>query len=105
MMHAERHTPPRAAPAPPAPDSAQPEQPRSGFYLQLGAYSRADKAAEVRARLLESGLVEMVDVVLAGSLHRLFGGPFDSREAALKAGRALPAALGIKPIVVRRGAD
>jgi rare lipoprotein A len=103
LMLEGRVTQTSEARAEPAADSAQPEQPRSGFYLQLGAYSRADKAAEVRARLLESGLVEMVDVVLAGSLHRLFGGPFDSREAALKAARALPA-LGIKPIVVRRGA-
>jgi rare lipoprotein A len=100
----DRVTQTSEARAEPAPDSAQPEQAPSGFYLQLGAYSRADKAAEVRASLLAAGVFGMVDVVIAGPVHRLFGGPFDSREAALKAGRALPAALGIKPIVVRRGA-
>jgi rare lipoprotein A len=84
-----------------AQDAPQPK-PTDGFYLQLGAYSRADKAAEVRARLLASGVVELVEVVQSGYVHRLYGGPFGSREEALKAGRALPSALAIKPIVVRR---
>ncbi|MDL2354914.1 MAG: septal ring lytic transglycosylase RlpA family protein [Pseudomonadota bacterium] len=76
-----------------------------GFFLQLGAYSRADKAVEVRARVLATGAVEIIEVVQAGAIHRLYGGPFASREDALKAGRALPAALAIKPFVVRRTAD
>ncbi|HEU4372109.1 MAG TPA: septal ring lytic transglycosylase RlpA family protein [Telluria sp.] len=73
-----------------------------GFYLQLGAYSRPDKAAEVRDKLLATGVLEMVEVVPAGVVNRIYGGPFASREAALKVARALPAALAIKPIVVRR---
>jgi rare lipoprotein A len=80
-------------------------QPAAGFYLQLGAYGRADKAAEMRGKLLASGVVELIEVVQAGSVHRLYGGPFGSRDDALAALRALPPALGIKPIVVRRGAD
>jgi rare lipoprotein A len=76
-----------------------------GYYLQLGAFIRADKAAEVRDRVLGSGAVEMVEVVRAGLLHRLYGGPFGSRDEALTAARSLPAALAIKPIVVRRSAD
>jgi rare lipoprotein A len=79
--------------------------PAAGYYLQLGAYARADKAAEVRARLHASGAMELIEVVQAGALHRLYGGPFGSRGEALAALRALPAALGIKPIVVRRGDD
>jgi len=47
----------------------------------------------------------VVEVVRAGLVHRLYGGPFASRDEALAAARALPAALAIKPIVVRRGAD
>ena len=76
-----------------------------GFYLQLGAYSRADKAGEVRARVLASGAVDLIEVVQSGAVHRLYGGPFDSRDEAQRAGRALPPALAIKPIVVRRTAD
>ena len=75
-----------------------------GFYLQLGAYSRADKAGEVRARVLASGAVDLIEVVQSGAVHRLYGGPFDSRDEAQRAGRALPPALAIKPIVVRRTA-
>ncbi len=84
----------------------QPTTAPAGFYLQLGAYNSADKAADVRDRVLASGAVQLVEVVKAGAVHRLFGGPFDSREDALRAARALPASLAIKPIVVRReGAD
>ena len=78
-----------------------------GYYLQLGAFSRADKAAEVRERVLASGAVAQIEVeaVRGGALHRLYGGPFASRDAALQAARALPVALAIKPIVLKRSAD
>ncbi len=76
-----------------------------GYYLQLGAFSVAERAAEVRSKVLASGAVSIVEVVQSGALHRLFGGPFDSRAEALEAARELPAALAIKPIVVRRTAD
>jgi rare lipoprotein A len=76
-----------------------------GYYLQLGAYSRADKAGEVRAHVLASGAVKIIEVVQSGAVHRLYGGPFGSRDEAQQAGRALPSALAIKPIVVRRTAD
>jgi rare lipoprotein A len=89
--------------------TASAEPPRKlvsdGFYLQLGAYSHADKAGEVRARVLASGAVAIIEVVQSGAVHRLYGGPFGSRDEAQRAGRALPAALAIKPIVVRRTAD
>jgi rare lipoprotein A len=89
-----------------APAAATPAaKPTDGYYLQLGAYSRPDKAAEVRARLLATGAVGIVEVVQSGFVHRVYGGPFASREEALKAGRALPSSLAIKPIVVRRSAD
>jgi rare lipoprotein A len=100
LMLAERTTPERGARAEPPRKSAA-----DGFYLQLGAYSRADRAAEVRARVLGTGAVEIIEVVQSGAVHRLYGGPFGSREDAQKAGRALPPALAIKPIVVRRSAD
>lgn len=74
-----------------------------GYYVQMGAFSRADKAAEVGQRISARGWVSgALDVVKAGPLHRLLGGPFASRDAALEAMRALPSALGLKPIVVKR---
>lgn len=80
-------------------------EPTDGYYLQLGAFSHAGKAADVRSRVLASGAMPIVEVVQTGALHRLFGGPFDSRAEALAAARELPAALAIRPIVVRRSAD
>ena len=73
------------------------------FYLQLGAFSRADKAAELRTELLRSGaLIGAVEVVEGGALHRVFSGPFETRLLAAQAAADVPAALKIKAIVVRR---
>ena len=74
---------------------------QGGFYVQLGAFSRAERAMEIRDQL-QGGALGVVEVVPAGALHRIFGGPFASRELALEALRAIPAALGLKPIVVKR---
>lgn len=105
LMLEERITLDSAARAQPAAAEAPRKSAADGYYLQLGAYSRADRAAEVRARVLASGAVDIIEVVQSGAVHRLYGGPFGSRDDAQKAGRALPPALAIKPIVVRRTAD
>ncbi|USX26256.1 septal ring lytic transglycosylase RlpA family protein [Oxalobacteraceae bacterium OTU3CINTB1] len=73
----------------------------SGFYLQLGAYTRAENAEAVRGKLAGSGF-SMLEVVQSGPVHRLFGGPFASRQEALQAAQGLPASLSLKPIVVQR---
>ena len=75
----------------------------AGFYLQLGAYSRADKAQEMSRLLADAGVaVGNLEVAPAGSVHRLYGGPFGSRAEAQQAAKALPSGLGLKPIVVKR---
>jgi rare lipoprotein A len=71
-----------------------------GFYLQLGAYSRAENAEVVRGKL--SGQFSALEVVQGGSVFRLFGGPFATRQEAQQAAQGLPSALGLKPIVVQR---
>jgi rare lipoprotein A len=86
-------------------DVAPARAPTDGYYLQLGAFSQAANAAEMRSRVLASGVVTLVEVVQAGAVHRLYGGPFASRAEALAAAGDLPSALAIKPIVVRRSAD
>lgn len=73
----------------------------SGFYLQLGAYTRAENAEAVRGKLAGNGF-STLEVVQSGPVHRLFGGPFASRQEALQAAQALPSALSLKPIVVQR---
>jgi rare lipoprotein A len=73
-----------------------------GFYLQLGSYGRAGKAEEMGEKLRQAGVDLEVAVVRSGSVNRLYGGPFETRALAQEAARALPAGLGLKPIVVRR---
>ena len=74
-----------------------------GFYVQMGAFSRADKAAEIRARIAGNGWAgKVLDVVTAGSLHRVLSGPFGSRVEAQEAAQGVPASLGLRPIVIRR---
>ncbi len=77
--------------------------PKAGYYLQLGSFSRADKAAEVRNRLMQyGGALATLEVVQAGALHRLFSGPFATRAEASQAAQALPVSLSLKPVVVKR---
>jgi rare lipoprotein A len=87
-------------------DEASTERPAAApshaFYLQLGAYARAEKAAQARERLRDNASVRgALEVVQGGSLHRLFSGPFASRDEADEALRELKAS-GLNPMVVRR---
>ena len=73
------------------------------FYVQLGAYGRSGTAEAMGERLTQAGLaLGRLEVVKVGSLNRLFGGPFETREEALEAARAVPGSFGLKPIVVKR---
>ncbi len=75
----------------------------SGYYLQLGAYSRADNAETGRSRLAPyAAALGTLGVVQAGNLFRLYGGPFTSRAEAARAAANLPESTGIKPIVIQR---
>jgi rare lipoprotein A len=75
----------------------------AGFYLQLGAYSRAEKAQDMSRQLADAGVaLGTLEVAPVGSVHRLYGGPFETRAQAQEAARALPSGLGLKPIVVKR---
>jgi rare lipoprotein A len=77
--------------------------PRASFYVQLGAYGRTGTAEAMSERLLQAEVeVGKLEVVKVGSVHRLYGGPFESRDDALEAARAVPSSFGLKPIVVRR---
>lgn len=76
--------------------------PEPGFYLQLGSYTRAEGADGLRKRLQASDAGLSLDVEPAGKFYRLFAGPYASREDAQAAGKALPAGLKLKPIVIER---
>jgi rare lipoprotein A len=87
-------------------DAAQPAAQavsKSGFYLQLGSFSKAGKAEEMSSKLVKAGLAaDSLQVIASGALNRLLRGPFETRKEAQKAERDLPRGFGIKPIVVHR---
>ncbi|QGZ41128.1 rare lipoprotein A [Pseudoduganella flava] len=83
-----------------APDAQAPSA--GGYYLQLGAYSKETSAAAMRDRLAGATRGSDFEVVQAGSLYRLYGGPFGSREEAAAAAARLPTALRLKPLIVQR---
>jgi rare lipoprotein A len=75
----------------------------SGYYIQLGAYGRAGTAEALSDKLARTGIaLGTLEVVKAGELNRLYGGPFATRADAAQAARAVPDEFGLKPIVVRR---
>lgn len=90
-----------AQPAQPA-SSSSPNSSAPGYYLQLGAFGRAGKAEEMSELIKKSGVSQALEVVASGSINRLYCGPYETRAMAQEAARALPASLGLKPIVVRR---
>jgi rare lipoprotein A len=75
---------------------------KSGFYLQLGAFSRADNAEAARVRLARVSGMGALEVAQGGSVFRIFSGPYSSRQDAVQAMEALPKALGLKPLVIQR---
>lgn len=74
-----------------------------GFYLQLGAYTRAENANAARSSLNAfAGRLGILEVVESAGVHRLFGGPFASRADALHAAQDLPDGLGLRALVIQR---
>ena len=76
---------------------------RGAYYLQLGAFSHAGNAEQMRARLApHAGTLVALDIVHSSAVHRLYGGPFHSRAEAEQAAAALADALSLTPLVVWR---
>ncbi|MEM8511628.1 rare lipoprotein A [Massilia sp. MP_M2] len=73
------------------------------YYIQLGAYGRTGTAEAISDQIARAGVdVGTLEVVKVGAFNRLYGGPYPTRAEAIEAMNALPASLGLKPIVVRR---
>jgi rare lipoprotein A len=84
-------------------DDLAPPAAGGSFYLQLGAFALLENAETVRSRMAPYiDRLGTLEVVQAGALHRLYGGPFQQRLDAVRAASGLPAALGLKPLVVQR---
>jgi rare lipoprotein A len=76
----------------------------AGVYLQLGAYSRESSAEAARSRLQQQweGSLPPIEVVPAGSVFRLFSGPFASRDEATNVAQKLKDSGASKPLIVQK---
>lgn len=90
-----------AASATPSAPAASDDTLASGYYLQLGAYSRPEGARQLQGQLTNT-LPAALHLVQSGSVYRLFSGPYTSRQAAQDAIGSLPSALRLKPLVIQR---
>ena len=78
------YAPAATAMAAPAGQTEVATEAKSGIYLQLGAYSQANNAESMRMKLASNWQAPWpaLQVVQAGSVYRLYSGPFDSRAQA-----------------------
>jgi rare lipoprotein A len=74
----------------------------AGFYLQVGAYSHANSAETLRGTLAEACSGDKFEVVKAGNVFRIFGGPHATRQDAADAIKRIPSSLRLKPIIIQR---
>ncbi len=77
---------------------------QKGIYLQLGAFSNAENAENLRNHLLREldWLNEGMRVNPSGGIHRLHLGPYASRSDADRVAEKIRAALGYRPTVITR---
>ena len=87
---------------PPTPPPATANQ--SGLYLQLGAFSSADNADNLRTHLTREldWLNEAIQINADSGIYRVHLGPYVSRAEAEKVADQIRLALGYKPTFVTR---
>ena len=75
-----------------------------GIYLQLGAFSSADNAENLKNHLLREldWLTESMRVNPGSGIHRLHLGPYASRGDADRVAEKIRATLGYRPTIVTR---
>lgn len=77
---------------------------QKGLYLQLGAFSNAENAENLKNHLLREldWLSETMRVNPSGGIHRLHLGPYANRSDAERVAEKIRAALGYRPTVITR---
>jgi rare lipoprotein A len=75
-----------------------------GIYLQLGAFSNADNAENLKNHLLREldWLTENMRVNPGGGIHRVQLGPYASRGDADRVAEKIRSALGYRPTIINR---
>jgi rare lipoprotein A len=79
-------------------------EPASGYYVQLGAFTEIGNAEAVRSRLMQSwdNSLPPLEVISVGVFYRLHSGPYASRTEAASAAQKVQTNSDIKPLVVQR---
>ena len=95
---------PPSVPAASAPATAVETSLPPGIYLQLGAFSNADNADNLKLHMEREldWVTEKMHILRANGLHRLQLGPYASRPAADAVAERIRSSLGYKPTVVAR---
>jgi rare lipoprotein A len=84
-------------------DAASATGESQGVFLQLGAFSSADNAENLRARLAsELDWLTKAIRIQPGDVYRVQLGPYGSRDDAEKAAEKIRIALGYRPTIVVR---
>ncbi|MEW6689450.1 MAG: septal ring lytic transglycosylase RlpA family protein [Pseudomonadota bacterium] len=95
-----------AAPPPPGAraEEAEPPQPASGVYLQLGAFAGRENAESFRVRLARElgSLADGLRLIGSGGVFRLHIGPYRSREEARPIAERIRSQLSLEPLFVAR---
>ncbi len=93
-----------APPPPSLPVTAPPPGVSKGIFLQLGAFSNADNAENLRSHLSREldWLNESIQINTGGGVHRVHLGPYASRADAEVVAEKIRTALGNKPTFVTR---
>lgn len=93
-----------ALPALPLPAAPRSPLAAKGMFLQLGAFSNADNAENLRAHLAREldWLTEGIQIISNGGVHRVHLGPYASRAEADVVAEKIRLALGYKPSFVTR---
>ena len=78
--------------------------PAKGLYLQLGAFSSADNAENLRSHLTREldWLTETIEVQPGAGVYRVHLGPYASRADADKVAEKIRSALGYRPTFINR---
>ena len=81
-----------------------PAQIQAGIFLQLGAFSNADNAENLRSHLSREldWLNEEIQINASGGMHRVHLGPYATRNDAEKVAEKIRMSLGYKPTFVIR---
>jgi rare lipoprotein A len=76
----------------------------SGIFLQLGAFSSADNAENLRVHLSREldWLNEGIQINAGGGMHRVHLGPYPNRNEAEKVAEKIRVSLGYKPTLISR---